>query len=85
MTYDHASQILLMVGFREESQNVKDACAMAVTALEKEIPMKPERYGNPNGMRGLTWWHVCSRCKSQVIQGEPRCRKCGQVIQWNDA
>ena len=85
MTYEHANEILSTLAFQSDDQEVREACIIAMTSISKEIPIRPEPHGNPNGMRGLTWWHVCTRCKGQVVPGELRCRKCGQVIQWNDA
>ena len=56
-----------------------EAYAMAIKALEKQIPKKPEEM-DCIGFDTL----VCPKCKMALYLYEPYCDNCGQKIDWSD-
>ena len=52
---------------------------MAIKALEKQIPKKPEEM-DCIGFDTL----VCPKCKIALYLYEPYCDNCGQKIDWSD-
>ena len=52
---------------------------MAINALEKQIPKKPEEM-DCIGFDTL----VCPKCKMALYLYEPYCDNCGQAIYWSD-
>lgn len=73
------------------------AFEMAIAALEKQIPKKPEQ-GEPfswidsvkvgrrwKEVRKTSYGHACPNCGKSVakLNGE-YCSKCGQAIDWSD-
>ena len=57
----------------------KEAFQMAINALEKQIPKKPEEM-DCIGFDTL----VCPKCKMALYLYEPYCDNCGQAIDWSD-
>lgn len=60
----------------EEALNEKKACELAIKALEKQIPIKPNKYG------------CCPICTTygkddDGIEGD-YCPGCGQRLDWSD-
>lgn len=67
-----------------KSEVVKEAYAMAISALEKQIPKKPNKIN--------TKANVCPCCNRFIDRHEqkhgnlniPYCKWCGQAIDWSD-
>ncbi len=55
-----------------------------ISALEKQIPKKPNNKELVNG--GFAWQWVCPNCCSVKITTEkPFCDDCGQALDWGDS
>lgn len=71
-------------------QNVLDAIGTAISALEKQIPKKPDRGYDENEF-GVTYYPVCPYCRGE-LNGEYTlcevwfkfCPLCGQAIDWSE-
>ena len=82
MTYQEAIKVLVNATYSDEWQGNEDittAQHMAVDALEKQIPMKPENGQDDN----FYWGLVCPKCKNVLLE-EFYCPECGQHIDWSD-
>ena len=55
---------------------------LAIQALEKQIPKKPEMY---IGDYEFERWPICPKCKGELHpNGEKFCSDCGQAIDWSE-
>lgn len=68
--------------------NVLDAIGNAISALEKQIPKKPDRGYDENEF-GVTYYPVCPHCKGELDGEYTLCERwfkfcplCGQAIDW---
>ena len=75
--------------FHGECSVFGEALTIAINALEKQIPKKPEPINykkymdsvkNANFLRGAYW---CPGCK-HVIRSGDYCEDCGQKLDWSD-
>lgn len=64
----------------ESIDPVIDACEVAVSALEKQIPKKPIDNTNPHDF--FVNIH-CPVCKEYVTKKYKYCRNCGQALDWS--
>ena len=71
-------------------QKVLDAIGNAISALEKQIPKKPNRGYDENDF-GVTYYPVCPICKGALGEEQTMCEEwfnfcplCGQAIDWSD-
>lgn len=90
MTENEASTILKVeIVHHPECSIFAEALALAIRALEKQIPKKPtpidyEKYinviDNARFLRGAYW---CPNCKHVVKTGS-FCSDCGQKLDWSD-
>lgn len=76
--------------------HIVEALEMAISALEKQIPVKPIRIDKNKEFDG-NWIKICPSCKSVLIERittneescprvynyTPHC-KCGQAIDWEE-
>lgn len=67
------------------------ALDMAISAIEKQIPKRPERKEmcSPNAFNGWYRW-FCPDCGNPLgVVNRPNkfnyCEKCGQALRWDDA
>lgn len=58
---------------------IESAYAMAIKALEKQIPKKVA-WGKTATRPNVTW--ICPSCRNHV--NAEYCRKCGQKLDWSD-
>lgn len=65
----------------ESMEPVNEACRMAISALEKQIPIKPIDDTKP---RDFFINIYCSVCKEPVTKRFKYCRNCGQALDWRD-
>ena len=90
MTYkDAIFELNDMYDFDEPTES-NDAIDMAITALEKQIPKKPEEYEDK--------YYACPVCGNVLLHkwekyptklmsknnGLPYCLSCGQAIDWSE-
>lgn len=92
MTYQEAVYTLGTIKWVQVSDSreakEREAIAMAIEALEKQIPRKP-RYVQYDGNQEVGNYH-CTTCE-RIIELEPIdhnekvfCLHCGQAIDWSD-
>lgn len=78
-----------------ENQNCTDSCmhgvehcaySMAITALEKQIPKKPEICADVYNAQGelVGKDYRCSECGMGVAEGYICCPYCGQLLDWSE-
>lgn len=60
-------------------QMLRESLDMAIEALEKQIPKKPEVSCSVVSAK----YYRCPTCKRIVGLKIPYCRMCGQAISWN--
>lgn len=78
MTYEEAIIKLLPITDNMAYTDVfQDACKVAIEALEKQIPMKPN-----HGMAQRNRWRSCHACCARVINTYKFCDQCGQKLDW---
>ena len=59
-----------------------EALELAIVALEKQVPTKPEMY---IGDYEFERWPICPKCKGELHpNGEKFCSDCGQRIWWGE-
>ena len=59
-----------------------DEIEMAIQALGKQVPKKPEMY---IGDYEFERWPICPKCKGELHpNGEKFCSDCGQAIDWSE-
>ena len=59
-----------------------DEIEIAIQALEKQVPKKPEMY---IGDYEFERWPICPKCKGELHpNGEKFCSDCGQAIDWSE-
>ena len=92
MTYEEAvKKISEMFSFAEErgsyyGENAIPAYKMALQALERQIPKKPENHS------GRYYDNLCPLCGKRIKSGQGSssrqrtnwCNHCGQAIDWSD-
>ena len=55
----------------------------AISALEKQMPKKPQNKKKAND--GYAWQWICPNCHIEKITTESRCcDDCGQALDWSD-
>lgn len=64
----------------ESIEPVNEACRMAISALEKQIPIKPIDDTKP---RDFFINIYCPVCKEPVTKRFKYCRNCGQALDWS--
>lgn len=68
---------------------VNEACRMAISALEKQIPKKPDYEGDgydENGELIYDTW-ICPHCNHEYeveYEDYAFCPNCGQALDWRD-
>lgn len=95
MTNEEALTIFRNPWLATES-GLDEAEAVAISALEKQIPQKFEK-GKPytwidtvrkNGRRidvkKTSYEKDCPICKKMIVMGDAFCRHCGQAIDWSE-
>lgn len=66
-----------------KSEVVKTAYEMAISALEKQIPKKPNIHGYREGREINTISYTCPICNKHIGR-ENFCKHCGQALDWSD-
>lgn len=56
----------------------------AISALEKQIPKKPNIHGHREGREINSISYTCPVC-NQHIGREKYCKHCGQALDWSDS
>ena len=58
---------------------------LAITAIDKQIPYKPNKKGYPadSDIDPLIYGY-CPRCNTHMDSSKAYCYKCGQAIDWSD-
>lgn len=56
---------------------------LAVQALEKQIPKKPNIKELPDAF-GRLYWNVCGACDEEIESDYTYCPDCGQKINWEE-
>lgn len=88
MTTERAIEIIKMTAFFD-AKIFNEAKGMAISALEKQIPKKPDYEGDgydENGRLIYDTW-ICPSCESkyEVDYDEYKhCPNCGQALDWRD-
>lgn len=75
----------------ESIEPVNEACRMAISALEKQIPIKPDRMTYDLLVKD-GWDYACPVCGCAVgenryvkeSQEDDFCSQCGQALDWSD-
>ena len=65
-------------GILGNDEVLEEAIDIAIGALEKQIPVKPEKLDELSHRV----FYQCSRCKQHIFQNDNFCRHCGQAISW---
>lgn len=81
-----AIQFDLKIGGEIHSQVLRDAVDVAIQALEKQIPKKPQnkKYSfYPHSTLLKSKYGECPNCKSIQVDDE-YCANCGQKLDWSD-
>lgn len=77
--------ILMLNVFKSDTnlpQMVIDNYNLAIQALEKQVPAKPEMY---IGDYEFERWPICPKCNGELHpNGEKFCSDCGQAIDWSE-
>lgn len=88
MTNEEAIYILknaAWLGSNDERIKTEMAVTLAVNALEKQNPMKPEwREEAPFRSRCLVCVPHCPICGCVLVTGDCHCNCCGQHIDWSE-
>ena len=82
MNEKEAIEILegLAVPIHEEA-----AYDMAVEALKKQIPKKPEYKEEDRFVKNhFAWYTHCPQCGCEINAGDMHCTQCGQAIDWSE-
>ncbi len=59
------------------TEEVREACALAIAALNKQVPRKPKKSGDYT-----TGWE-CPHCKAEFpALFDEYCYNCGQALDW---
>lgn len=58
---------------------LREALDMAIEALEKQIPKKPNKF-----IGDLRDYDICPHCNFALPQGTEFCQSCGQSIDWSE-
>lgn len=87
MTYDEAvNQLKTMISVYNEGK-CTTAMRIAIKALEKQIPKKPELWHNqpyPPEWADDDWGYRCPACGNEEIDYPEHHCICGQTIDWSD-
>lgn len=60
------------------------AVEIAVEAMEKQIPRKPEYKEEDRFTKNLfAWYWYCPQCGCEINTGYMHCTQCGQAIDWS--
>lgn len=81
-----AIQFDLKIGGEIHSKVLRDAVDVAIQALEKQIPKKPQnkKYSfYPHSTLLKSKYGECPNCKSIQVDDE-YCANCGQKLDWSD-
>lgn len=88
MTNDEAANILKNVawlGTNHQVGEVEEAVKLAIEALEKQIPKKPEYKEEDRFVKNhFAWYAYCPQCGREIDTGDMHCTQCGQAIDWSD-
>lgn len=75
----------------ESMEPVNEACRMAISALEKQIPIKPIKLKAEQDIKiGAGTWkagtivYKCRCCNSFINRPSVYCYQCGQALDWRD-
>lgn len=60
-----------------------EICKMSISALEKQIPKKPNIHGYREGREINTISYTCPICNKHIGR-ENFCKHCGNAIDWSD-
>ncbi len=77
--YDEALDALT-IGMLDTS-DIEPYMGAIVSALKKQISMKPEPTLISNKM---LYWYRCPICHSGITKYYPYCGSCGQLLDWED-
>ena len=81
MTPQEAKELVEQCGLNVNSTLHEDCLKIIVSALEKQIPKKPNI-----SLKGTTGWNTkchCPICRAFVSNGK-YCSECGQALDWSD-
>ena len=78
MTYEEAiKRFKIIVNNEAYTDSFQDACRLAIEALEKQIPKKPNYVYDDEPL--------CPYCQEVIEGGDVICESCRQLIDWSDA
>lgn len=79
MTYEEAIKVLTdtrVMILKGSGADLAKACSMAIEALEKQIPKKPDdTYEDSLD-------DECAVCGTYIFERDRYCPRCGQAIRW---
>lgn len=59
------------------------AMEIAVDAMQKQIPKKPEYKEEDRFVENcFVWYAYCPQCGCEINTGDMHCTRCGQAIDW---
>ena len=70
------SEAMEMLNTFPEEDEMYGAAQMAIKALEKQIPKKPDRW--------KSGYACCYSCKRGIVREDNYCCYCGQKLDWSD-
>lgn len=89
MTIDKSKVLLCQMYLPQFDEEEKQALTMAIEALERRIPYKPQvyedkYYGCKCGNVLLHKWKKYNTELMPKSEGLPYCLNCGQLLDWSD-
>lgn len=84
MTIKNVIGLVKGYGLKIEPQNVaKEAEEIIISALEKQIPKKPNTHGYREGREINTISYTCPICNKHIGR-DVYCKHCGTALDWSD-
>ena len=71
---------ILKAEYLGDSENMKIAKRIAISALEKQIPKKPHEIYEKLNIK----WCKCGCYLGELKNEQNYCKKCGQALDWSD-
>ena len=86
MTYEEAKDKItnMFINIVQKDGEAAKPFRVAIEALEKQIPKKPDKIGKIDNMFCHGAVGVC-KCGNEVFSDENYCRVCGQALDWSAA
>ena len=83
MTFEEALKLVKECGLNIEGIKCDECESVISTALEKQIPKKPNIHGFREGREINTISYTCPVCNEHIGR-ENYCKYCGQALDWSD-